>query len=137
MGGLVLDRSDSEKIGRLLQAVEQIQEDFKEERRAARESRANIHRRLDEQAYDITKLRTDLMAAGQIQAQVRNELQEVRKTVDENHEAILPDIEEFRRMKTLGRGFVWLLGFGGLSVGATIAYLSENLAAIIRHWLKI
>lgn len=129
--------NDSEKIGRLLEAVEQIREDFKEERNAARESRSNIHRRLDEQAHDIAKLRTDMMAAGQIQAQVRNELQEVRRTVDENHEAITPDIEEFRRMKTLGRGFFWLLGFGGVSLGAAIAYTSENLATIVRHWLKL
>lgn len=131
------EANDSEKIGRLLEAVEQMRDDLKEERAIARENRTIIHRRLDEQAQEVARLRSDMVVSGHIEAQVRNELQELRETINENHNSIQPDIEDFRRMRTLGRGLFWLLGFGGMSLGAAIAYASEHLAAIVRHWLKI
>ena len=121
----------------MLEAVEQLREDFREDRQAARESRNSLHRRLDEQAVEVARLRSDVMVSGEIDAMVRNELKDLRDTINENHNSIQPDIEEFRRMRTLGRGLVWLLGFGGMSLGAAIAYTSEHLASVVRHWLKI
>lgn len=129
--------NDSEKIGRLLEAVEQMRQDFKEERKVARESRAAVHSRLDAQALEIADLRTDVTVSAQIDAQIRNELQELRNTVNKNHEDFKPDIEEFRRMRNLGRGFLFLLGFGGVSVGAALAYMSDSAVTVIRHWLRI
>lgn len=139
-----MDNQDSEKLGRLLEGMEQlrgdvreVKDDIKEERQVSRENRSVIHRRLDEQADEIGRLRADMMIAGSVEAQVRNELQALRDTVNANHNSIQPDIEEFRRMRTLGRGLFWLLGFGGISLGAAAAYMGESLAKIVRHWLNI
>lgn len=132
-----MTNQDSERLGRLLEAVEQMREDLRDERQVARENRQGIHRRLDEQADEVAKLRTDIKVAGQVEAQVRNELIALRATVNDNHNSIQPDIEEFRRMRTLGKGLFWLLGFGGMSLGATLAFMSEWLSTWARGWLKI
>jgi hypothetical protein len=82
-------------------------------------------------------LRRDVVIVGQVEAQAREEIKALKKTVEANHASVQPDIEEWRRMRTLGRGFFFLIGLGGLSLGAVITYASDSAVAIIRYWLKI
>lgn len=117
-------------LGELKGGVDGLRRDFQEEKSTAHESRATIHRRLDEQAEEIAKVRTDVAVDGEITAQVRNEVKALKETVG-------PSLEEWKRMKTLGIGIAGLLALGGLSVGAMLMWASDTASTAIRHWLKI
>lgn len=128
---------ESEKIGRLLEAVERLTDEVREERVEARENRATIHRRLDDQGSEIARLRQDVAIMGMVDAQVRDELSELSETVKTENAKIAPDIEEWRRMRRLGRGFFWLLGLGGVSLGAALMWAGEAIRTAVLSWLKI
>ncbi|RVD44655.1 DUF1515 domain-containing protein [Mesorhizobium sp. M4A.F.Ca.ET.020.02.1.1] len=117
-------------LGELKGGVDALRRDFQEEKSMAHESRATIHRRLDQQAEEISKVRTDVAVDGEITAQVRNEVKSLK-------EAVNPSLEEWKRMKMLGIGIAGLLALGGLSVGAALMWASDTAATAIRHWLKI
>jgi hypothetical protein len=74
----------------------------------AHESRAVIHQRLDSQVQQIAHMETTIAVSGQIDAQVRGEIQGLKDTVEKNQEAVSPTIAEWRRMKTLGLGIAGL-----------------------------
>lgn len=124
-------------LGRLQEGVEQLREDFRDEKQTAHESRAVIHRRLDEQARDIASLKTDVAIAGKVEAQVRDEVKALGDKVDANHATVGPHVEDWKRMKAVGVGLVGLLAVGGLSVGAMLTWASETAITTIRHWLRI
>ncbi|RJT42015.1 DUF1515 domain-containing protein [Mesorhizobium waimense] len=117
-------------LGRVQEGVEQLRDDFKEEKRSAHESRTSIHRRLDEHATEIASLRTDVTIAGKIEAQVRNELKALNEKVD-------PSLEDWKRMKSLGIGIAGLLAVGGLSFGAFLMWAGDAAVTAVRHWLRI
>jgi hypothetical protein len=117
-------------LGQVLEGVKQLRADFQEEKQNAHESRSTMHRRLDEHAEEIGKLRTDVAVAGKIEAQVRNELKSLKAAVD-------PSLEDWKRMKTLGLGIVSLLAIGGVSFGAFLMWAGDAAATAVRHWLKI
>jgi hypothetical protein len=117
-------------LGELKGGVDALRRDFQEEKGTAHESRATIHRRLDEQAEEIAKVRTDVAVDGEITAQVRNEVKSLKDAVD-------PSLEDWKRMKALGIGIAGLLALGGLSVGAALMWASDAASTAIRHWLKI
>lgn len=125
------------KLGRLEEGVRQLREDFKEEKETAHESRAVIHRRLDEHVEVISGIKTDVAIAAKVDAQVRDELKALKVTVDGNRDAIQPSIDEWARMKTIGIGIVGLLALGGLSVGAALVWMGDAAVTAVRHWLKI
>jgi hypothetical protein len=124
-------------LGKVLEGVEQLREDFQEEKRNAHESRAIMHRRLDEQAAEIASLKTDVAIHGKIEAQVRNEVKALGDRVEANQKAVQPSVDDWKRMKALGIGIAGLLALGGLSFGALVMYASDAAATAIRHWLKI
>lgn len=124
-------------LGELKGGVEQLRRDFHEEKRNAQESRAAMHRRLDEQAEEIGKVRTDVAVDGEITAQVRNEVQSLGAKVKANQDAVQPSVDDWKRMKALGIGIAGLLALGGLSVGALLGYASDAAVTAIRHWLRI
>ena len=124
-------------LGRVQEGVEQLREDFRDEKQTAHESRAALHRRLDEQASDIASLKTDVKVAGLVEAQVRDEVRAIGEKVDANQAAIGPHVDDWKRMKAVGVGLVGLLAVGGLSVGAMLTWASETAITTIRHWLRI
>lgn len=124
-------------LGRLEEGVQRLREDFEDEKDAAHESRAVIHRRLDEHVHAISELRGDVSIGIKVDAQVRNDLQELKATVDANQTAVAPSIAEWRRMKAIGIGLAGLLALGGISIGAMLAYMGDIAVTAIRHWLKI
>ena len=124
-------------LGRVEEGVKRIREDFQEEKQNARESRAVIHARLDSQAKRIGHLDTTVAISGGVDAQIREEIKALKETVDRNHAATQPALEEWKRLKTLGYGISGLIAVAGLTVGSIVAYMSDGAIAWVRHWLKI
>ncbi|MDG3577107.1 DUF1515 domain-containing protein [Rhizobium sp. YJ-22] len=115
----------------------QIREDFRDEKAAARESRAVIHRRLDEQAAQIAHLDETVSIHGQIDGQIRDRLIALEETVKKNQDEASPIIEDMKRMKTIGAGIAGAIAFAGLTVGGMLAWFGETAVQAVRHWLRI
>ncbi|QYA12939.1 DUF1515 domain-containing protein [Rhizobium sp. AB2/73] len=124
-------------LGRLENGLDRIREDFQEEKENAHESRAVIHRRLDEQGKQIAKTEETIAIAGFVDAQIRDEVKILQETVTKNHKEVEPALSEWRRIKLLGTGVGALLLLFGISVGSLIVWASDTASAIVRHWLKL
>ncbi|MGR8923878.1 DUF1515 domain-containing protein [Rhizobium leguminosarum] len=124
-------------LGRVEEGVKRIREDFQEEKQSAHESRAVIHRRLDEQRQQIHLLDKVVEISSGVDATLREEIKSIKETVQKNHEAVAPTLEEWKKMKNLGYSISGLIGFAGLTIGGMIAYASDGAVAALRHWLKI
>ncbi|MCJ9692985.1 DUF1515 domain-containing protein [Rhizobium sp. PRIMUS64] len=118
-------------------SVSHLREEVSDEKDSAHESRSVIHRRLDEQAKQIHLLDMTITVSSGVDGQIREEIKSVKETVEKNHEAVAPTLEEWKKMKTLGYGISGLIAFAGLTVGGIVAYASDGAVAWIRHWLKI
>ncbi|MGZ2383894.1 hypothetical protein ACVIDN_005318 [Rhizobium brockwellii] len=62
------------------------------------------HRRLDEQAKQIHLLDMTVTVSSNVDGQIREEIKTLKDTVEKNHEAVAPTLEEWKKMKTLGYG---------------------------------
>ncbi|TBG68067.1 DUF1515 domain-containing protein [Rhizobium leguminosarum] len=118
-------------------SVSHLREEVSDEKDSAHESRSVIHRRLDEQAKQIHLLDMTITVSSGVDGQIREEIKSVKETVEKNHEAVAPTLEEWKKMKTLGYGISGLIAFAGLTVGGMVAYASDGAVAALRHWLKI
>ncbi|RXT18780.1 DUF1515 domain-containing protein [Rhizobium leguminosarum] len=118
-------------------SVSHLREEVSDEKDSAHESRSVIHRRLDEQAKQIHLLDMTITVSSGVDGQIREEIKSVKETVEKNHEAVAPTLEEWKKMKTLGYGISGLIAFAGLTVGGIVAYMSDGAVAALRHWLKI
>ncbi len=67
--------------------------DFSDEKDHAHESRAVIHRRLDEQQQQVAKLETTVAISGQVDAQMRDQLAGLSETVKANQKAVQPALD--------------------------------------------
>ncbi|MBY2923072.1 DUF1515 domain-containing protein [Rhizobium leguminosarum] len=114
-----------------------LRNEVSDEKANAHDSRAVIHKRLDEQARQIAQLDTRVAIGGGADALIREEIRTLKETVEKNQEAVGPALEEWKRMKTIGYGISGLIAFAGLTIGGTIAYASDGAVAALRHWLKI
>lgn len=133
---LALGRVEGKLTG-IEDKVALIREDVSEEKDNAHESRAVIHRRLDEQMKQIYLLDKVVEISSGVDATLREEIKSLKETVDKNHAATQPALEEWRRMKTIGYGVSGLIAFAGLTTGAIVTYASDGAVAAFRHWLKI
>lgn len=124
-------------LGRVQAGVDRLTNEVAEDRRNASESRAVIHRRLDEQAAEIGKLNTTVALAGQVDAQMRDEVKALATQVDKNQKEVLPSVEEWKRMKAIGIGLGGLLAIGGLSLGSLLLWAGEMFWNWLRHMLRI
>lgn len=131
-------------LGRLEQGVSdvkdnmgQIREDFRDEKKAARESRAVIHRRLDEQAAQIAHLDETVSIQGQIDAQMRDRLTAIEEAVKKNQDEAAPVLADMKRMKTIGAGIAGAIALAGLTVGGMLSWFGETAVQAMRHWLRI
>lgn len=114
-----------------------MQDDLREEKRNAHEHRAVIHKRIDEQSQQISHLETTVAIRGEIDAQLRDQIMELKETVEKNHAEVEPAIRDMERMKTLGLGVSGIIAFSGLTIGGLIAWMGDTVITAIRHWLKI
>ncbi len=121
----------------LLDMVRQLREDYARDQEAARESRAALHRRVDEVMDRLAQMETTAAISGQIDAQVRQELDALKTTVESNAAMLAPTVEEWKRIRAIGLGLVGLLAIGGISLGAAAAWAGEAIVNTIRAWLRI
>ncbi|MGO8301039.1 DUF1515 domain-containing protein [Rhizobium ruizarguesonis] len=119
------------------ESVSLLREDVSDEKDDAHESRSVIHRRLDEQAKQFSHLETTVAIAGRVDAQIREEIKSLRDTVNKNHDAVTPALEEWKRLKTLGVGISGLIALAGLTIGGMISYAGDGAVSWFRHWLKL
>jgi ferritin-like protein len=138
MGGLMTSNDDILlMLGRVEEGVKRIREDFQEEKQSAHESRSVIHRRLDEQRQQIHLLDKVVEISSGVDATLREEIKSLKETVEKNHDAVAPTLEEWKKMKTLGYGISGLIAFAGLTIGAVVTWASDGAVSALRHWLKI
>jgi glucose-6-phosphate isomerase len=119
------------------ESVAQLRKDFGDEKANAHESRAVIHKRLDDQAKQIYHFDTTVAISAGVDAQIREEIKTLKETVQSNHASVQPALEEWRRMRTIGIGISGLIAFAGLTIGGIITYVGDGAVSAIRHWLKI
>lgn len=127
-------------LGRLEAKVDNLAEDQRDDRDAARSdreaaqvSRARIHERLDEHASIIGQVQSDIRVAAGLDAQVRVELDGMAKAVRQvriDHE---PAVNDMRKLR-LG---LMVVGGALVASGVTLAAAGEAAASAVRHWLKI
>ena len=87
---------------------------------------AVIQARLDRQAKQISHLDTTVAIGGEVDAQIREEIKTPKETVEKNHAAVQPALEEWKRMKTLGVGISGPIAFAGLTIGGIVAYIGDG-----------
>lgn len=135
----------------LLSMVEQLRDDLAEDRvarrdenEAARQSRAGTHGRIDEMIDRLGRIDITVALSGQVDAQVRNEIDALKKSVDGlnlkvdgNQASIAPTLDEWKRIRTLGLGVVGLIATGGISFGAAVAWGGDTVTHWVRAWLGI
>ncbi len=124
-------------LGRLEEGVDRIREDFQQEKEDAHESRAVIHRRLDDHVKQMAKTDETITIAALVDAQIRDEVKALQLTVHQNQEKVEPALSEWRRIKILGTGVGGLLLMLGISAGAVITWASDTASQWVRHWLKL
>jgi hypothetical protein len=117
--------------------VSLLREEVSDEKQNAHESRSVIHRRLDDQGKQISHLDTTMVISGAVDATLREEIKTLKDTVEKNHAATQPALDDWRRIKTLGVGISGLIAIAGLTVGGIVASASDGVVAWLRHWLKI
>ncbi|PKR87412.1 DUF1515 domain-containing protein [Pleomorphomonas diazotrophica] len=115
------------RLGELSASVQHLLSDFGDEKIAARDNRAAVHRRLDEQARELSALKTELTLSRQV-------VEDLART---QGETVLPAVADWRDIKATGLRLVGVLAIGGVSLGATLAWFSDQAVALLRHWLKI
>jgi hypothetical protein len=119
------------------ESVSLLREDLSDEKDNAHESRSVIHRRLDEQMRQINLLDKVVEISSGVDATLREEIKLLKETVDRNHRATQPALEEWKRMKAVGYGVSGLIAFAGLTTGAIVTWMSDGAVGAMRHWLKI
>ena len=115
------------RLGELSASVQHLLRDFGDEKIAARDNRAAMHRRLDEQARELSALKAELTLS-------RRAVEDMART---QSETVLPAVGEWRDMKTTGLRIVGVLAIGGVSIGASLAWFSDQAVSLLRHWLRI
>ncbi|MEH2700528.1 MULTISPECIES: DUF1515 domain-containing protein [Rhizobium] len=125
------------RLSGIEESVSLLREDVGDEKDNAHESRSVIHRRLDEQMRQINLLDKIVEISSGVDATLREEIKNLKETVQENHKATQPALDEWKRMKAVGYGISGLIAFAGLTTGGIIAYASDGAVAAFRHWLKI
>src|SRR5215217_3948383 len=117
--------------------MEQLRDDFQEERVADRQSRARLHERMDSVAEDVGTIKGDIRILGEVDGQVRAEVQSLKVTVESNQAEIKPTVDEFKRMKMVGLSVVGLIGIGGTAFGASLIWWGEQTISFFRWALRL
>lgn len=132
--------AEKEHDSLLLEMVKQLREDLaadRQERRqdaeASRESRAATHKRIDDVVERLGKIDTSMAIAGQIDAQVRSELDSLKATV----ESLKPTAQEWSIAKRIGITAAGLIGVSAAGLGTWIAWAGDQAWTAIRHALRL
>lgn len=127
-------------LGRLEAKVDNLAEDQRDDRDAARAdreaatvSRARIHERLDEHATLISSMQSDIRIAAGVDVQVRVELDGMAKAIHQVRADHEPAVNDMRKLR-LG---LMVIGGALVASGVSLAAAGEAAAGAVRSWLKI
>jgi hypothetical protein len=132
----------------LLTMLGQIKDDMAREQEAARENRAKLHERIDDIVARIGSMETTVALAGEVDAQVRRELDGLNRRVhdelgamnrrlDPERGDIGSTVAAWNDMLKTGRRISWLLGIAGItSIGTGVALIGGAWDAI-KAWLRM
>lgn len=119
----------------LLKMMEQLRDDFQEEREASRQSRARLHERMDAMADDVGAIKGDIRILGEVDGQVRGEVQGLKDSLGAHQSDVEPTIEAWRDLLKTGKRISWVFGIAGIStIGGLIAAVTgawEWLAKLV------
>lgn len=118
----------------ILMHIEAMREDFAEERRMAHESRAVVHKRLDDQAKEIADLKTQITVSAHVLDAVKSDVEKAAAHVATD---IAPTVAEWKHIKRMGIGIGGMLALGGLSIASGIAWFGQEFWDWLRHFLKV
>lgn len=98
----------------------------------------DLIRKQDELHAELSELKTAVHVDVAVSAQHRDKSEARFDTIDATlRDDIRPQIEDFKRMKTMGVGILTLVTIGGASIGGMLVYAGDQAATWIRHWLRI
>ena len=129
----------------LLTMMEQLRDDFQDERNASRESRAKLHERMNEVANDVGTIKGDIRMLGEVDGQVRGEVEALARTVEANQAATQPTVDAWRDLMMTGKRASWVFSIAGITtIGGLLAavtgvfdWFGSTLPAIIKSWLRL
>lgn len=125
----------------LLKMLEQLRDDFSDEREASRQSRAKLHERVDGMAQDIGAIRGDIRILGQVDGQIRDEVRALGETVEANRAEVQPTVDALRQLMANGRAVSWIFGIAGITtVGGLVGVVTgiwDGLGHAIRTILRL
>ncbi|WP_142520201.1 DUF1515 domain-containing protein [Pseudorhizobium endolithicum] len=121
-------------LGRVEEGIHRLREDFQEEKRSARESRSEIHKRLDKHADEYSRLDSTIILTGQTVAQQRDVISELTKVVEKD---VMPTIKEVKEIKALGKRASMIFIGLGFTAGGTFIWFSDLMITGLRKWLRI
>lgn len=123
----------SDNTALLLEVLRQFREDYAQDQEAAQTSRAAIRQRIEEVVDRLGKMETTAALSGQIDAQVRTELDALTKKLTE----VEPVAVEWGRVKSIGKWAASGLLASGVGLGALAASAGDQVVAAIRAFLRI
>ena len=125
----------------VIEMLRQLREDVARQEQASTESRARTHQRIDEVIERLGRLDTTVALGGQVDAQVRDELDRLKRTVAANHDAVSPTVEEWQRILKVSRWLAVAFGLTGASLAALVVaafgWFGEATIHAIRRLLRI
>lgn len=120
--------TQAENTALLLEMMRQFREDYAQDQAAASQTRAAMRQRIDEVFDRLGKMETTSALSGEIDAQVRTELDSLAKKLDD----IAPVAVEWGRVKSIGKWAASGLLVSGAGIGALAATAGDQLIAAIQ-----
>ena len=125
--------TQAENTALVLEMLRQFREDYARDANAAAQTRAAMRHRLDEVVDRLGRMETTAAISGEIDAQVRTELDALTRKLTE----VEPVAVEWGRVKSIGKWAAGGLLAGGVGVGALAASAGDQVVAVVRTWLRI
>lgn len=116
--GSIAEANQERTLGQLLAKVENIEKTLSK----ADESRAAVHRRIDDVVDEMGAVKSDIGG-------FKSDLKAMSKTVQGTKDVT----DEVRRWKLMGLGALGVVGMGGTALGAAIVGAFEWISKIPKH----
>lgn len=98
----------------------------------------DVSGKLDSVVDRVGKLETAVAVDVAVSAQTRDKIDariaSIQQKLDED---VLPQTNDFKRMKLIGVGLVGLLAIGGFTIFGVVIWAGETAVNAVRAWLRI
>lgn len=110
---------------------------FELERSESHASRGELHDKVNAAVADIAALRSDVRVNSGITEMSSQAIKILTATVDANALAVAPTVEQFDRVKDVGKVILYIIGGGGVAFAAGVIFWGDAIRAWAVHWLGI